>query len=525
MEQIIQLAADDDITSIKSRLEWTDARRLLLIIPRKNKTLRSLVHLKILARTASMLNIELALVTQDLQIRDAAKQAKVKIYAAEWMARRAGFISTEVEKTGTEETTPPQLQLVEAPAVSRMRIKNKKLVVVVGKGWVNFLEQFLALILAGVLALALVVVVLAFAPIATITLTPTVERVSTQLTLTANPTIGAIDRENNIIPAEPIQVEVTIFAEVDTVDTDVAPVDLAQGSVVIFNRTQDEQFVPISTTVRTSSGVPIEFRTTQDAVVPAGPGKTVRVPIRAVEPGPIGNISEGQISRFTNPTLGLLLRVVNDSGTFGGTTRQAKVVTEDDKDAVRAKLRQLIQQQGYEQMLQDLPQDVFIPPESLQVIELNLTYDKFSGDVADKLGAEMQAVVRGTLVSNFQVNDLAQSYLLREVPSGKTLLLQSLQFKAGGIEDIADRTVSFSVIVDGIVVTQINEDIIREQIVFQPIGEAQQWLTDNLDIVTVPGVEVNPNWLGRLPVFATQINVEVTDVNDLIFGDLAEAEK
>ncbi|MFQ5578160.1 MAG: hypothetical protein ACE5G8_14340, partial [Anaerolineae bacterium] len=239
MEQIIQLAPDDDITSIKARLEWTDARRVLLVVPRQNKTLRSLVNQKILARAADTRNIELALVTQDLPTRDAAKQAGLKTFALEWIARRTGFISRVAEKTEPEKTAPPQIRLLQTPTPPRIRIKNKKLVVVVGSERVGFLQQLIALILAGLLALALVVMVLALAPAATVTVTPRVKVISTTLTLTASPdpAVTDVEPELNLIPARPVQVELTRFAEVNTIDTEKAPVDFAAGTVGLFNRT------------------------------------------------------------------------------------------------------------------------------------------------------------------------------------------------------------------------------------------------------------------------------------------------
>lgn len=520
MEQIIQLAPDDDITSIRTRLEWTDARRVLMIVPRQNKALRSLVHQKVLARTADTLNIELALVTQDGKTRDAAKQAGIKTFAAEWIARRKKFIRQETPKAKSGKIAPPQLKVIEKPP-RRMRIQDRKLVLVIGSGKVGCLQQLIALILAGVLALALTVLVLILAPGAKVTLIPKVDVISTTITLTADPSgaVTDIDPENNLIPAKPIQVELTLSTTVRTIDTEKAPTDFAKGTVVIFNRTQDEQIVPISTTVRTSSGVPIEFITTQTATVPAGTGATTSTTIIAVKPGPRGNVPAGQINRFANPSLGLLVRVINDQPTGGGSVREAGVVTDDDKDRVRSKLRQLIQQKGYEQMQAELDAQEYIPPESLQVIELDLTYDKFSGDVSDTLGAEMHAVVRGTVVADYNANRLAYLALLKEVPPGKTLLPKGLRFTAGGIEAVTDRAVTFPVTAEGLVVSEIDTGRVKDAIVFKPIGEAQKWMSDNLPIVGVPGVDVEPNWLGRLPALASRIEVEVKDVSPLIFGE------
>ena len=56
-----------------------------------------------------------------------------------------------------------------------------------------------------------------------------------------------------------------------------------------------------------------------------------------------------------------------------------------------------------------------------------------------------------------------------------------------------------------------------------PIGQAQAWISENQPVVSVPGIEVTPNWLGRMPLFPFLIEVEVVDVVPLIFDETAEA--
>ena len=84
---------------------------------------------------------------------------------------------------------------------------------------------------------------------------------------------------------------------------------------------------------------------------------------------------------------------------------------------------------------------------------------------------------------------------------------------------MTDRAVTFPVTAEGLVVSEIDTGRVKDAIVFKPIGEAQKWMSDNLPIVGVPGVDVEPNWLGRLPALASRIEVEVKDVSPLIFGE------
>jgi hypothetical protein len=88
MQQIIKLEDTDDITSIRNRIDFAlphvlvpagqhagqgsrglEKQRLLLVVPRKNKALQSLVNMKLLARTVKTKTVEIAIVSDDPTVR------------------------------------------------------------------------------------------------------------------------------------------------------------------------------------------------------------------------------------------------------------------------------------------------------------------------------------------------------------------------------------------------------------------------------------------------------------------------
>src|SRR6185503_18695290 len=123
MEQILELEASDDIASIHSRMEFALSRftpavepekagaskrpRLLLIVPRKNKALHSLVNMKLLSRTARNRAVELAIVSGDPTVRDYAKESGLKVFHNLQSARWSGFISSRTPAVSSFESLPP----------------------------------------------------------------------------------------------------------------------------------------------------------------------------------------------------------------------------------------------------------------------------------------------------------------------------------------------------------------------------------------------------------------------------------
>jgi hypothetical protein len=536
VQKIIELEKNDDIISIRSRIEnilpdmvrqsvqsegIADRPRLLLIIPRGNQALQSLVNMKLLARTVQSRAVDVAIVSRHPAVRDYAKEAGLRVFGSKWAARRAGWVTRVTPTAPAEATLPPTHSPTDTPTpVRRQRRKKKKFVVVSGdhrSGSLKYLaQQFGLLILIVVLAFVLVLGFIGLMPQATVSITPVAKSVETELVVFADPEVDSVDFTTLTFPARKTQVELRLSGEIETVDTELSPVQKATGDVIFINRTDQEQIIPISTTVVSSAGDPVAFLTMFTTTIPAGEGSaTTPTLIIAAEAGPSGNKRVGQINRFENPGLDRIVRVVNERPALGGALAPAKIVTEDDKPRLEAYLRQQIQQEGLAQLQDQLGEQEFIPPESVQVIVLDVKYREFSGDFSDVFGGEMQAVVRATVIGGYNANRLALAALDAQVPAGHELDVEGLQFGAGEILDMSDGVVSFVIFAAGQAVPVIDEREVAERIAFLSVGEAQDVLAREYNLATVPGVEVAPLWLkerlGRLPFSPLRINVVVNE--------------
>ncbi len=549
MEQILKLEDTDDVASIRNRIDFalpqpisspqdTTARvkpkrqRLLLIVPRKNKALQSLVNMKLLARIAKTRAVELAIVSDHPMVRDYAKEAGIKAFGNLKSAKWTRWVTSKAPVTPPDETAPPVVSFPhKQPGESeqkssedsseaqktdtRKQSQKKKYVVVTGSGRVGIFQQLGALMLVCVLALALVLAVITLLPQATVTLTPVAQTVETELIVKADPNAKSVDFQTLTFPARVAQVELAMSGQIETIETELAPVGQAEGPVIFINRTEDEQIIPISTTVSTSAGEQIDFITVETATIPASIGAITSTQVRAVEPGPQGNAAAGKINRFGEPSFALLARVINETPMIGGSMEPAKVVVQADKERLQAHLRQKIQQEGLAQLEESLEEQEFISPETLQVIVLDVTYKEFSGDFSDTFSGEMQAVVRGTVVGGYNANRLALTALETQVPPGFELDIEGLHFGAGEVLDVRDGVVTFKIFAAGRCEPVIDPRAVAQEIAWLPIGEAQTWLGQQYALATVPGVELKPDWavdwLGRLPYYSVRINVVIRE--------------
>src|SRR5438270_12987724 len=73
-QELVFLDADDDLGTIRSKLESSSAEEIYLVIPRRSSVLRTPLEYRILARIANEMSSETVLVTDDSARRRLANQ-------------------------------------------------------------------------------------------------------------------------------------------------------------------------------------------------------------------------------------------------------------------------------------------------------------------------------------------------------------------------------------------------------------------------------------------------------------------
>jgi len=496
VEQIIYLEVDDDIAAIRDRLEWAQARRVLLVIPPRCRTLSNLVNLKLLQRHVHNLAMEAALVTRDGTTGDLAHEVGFPVFSSLGRAQRARWYGRRVI-----EKAPPRPREYKGP-------RPREPMLPAWSGSPGRGQQILAVAFFSILFLFLAAAVLLLVPRATVTLRPVSEAVSETLMVQANPEIERIDYETGEIPARLVEVEVEATDHIPTMAKRDAADARATGTVIFVNRINEPVEIPLGTVVGTSAGTNIRFTTIETATLPAAIGGTAETGVVAVEPGPSGNVDAFMINTTEGP-LALQIRVVNDKPTGGGNMRQVGVVTQGDKDRLKASLLQKLQQDAYNRILEELKEQEFVPPETLVVEVVSETYDEFVDEEADVLGMKMVVSASGTAIGGQDANALVYRLLEARVREGYQLTAEGLRFEAGQIVAVEGRKVSFTMNASGLIVPVIDLNTVINDIRGRPIEEAENLLSQRFPLQGRPVIEVNPDWLGRMPLLPFNIDVSI----------------
>ena len=497
MDQVINLDRNDDILQVHSKVEWSDGRRVILVVPRGAKAFDSEYQFDLVQRWADDADITVALVSNDIGVRELARAARVPVFSSVRSAQRSRWKwrrdSNVLAARGT--ALDPGEPNPGPPILDRLGLAGVQLVI----------TFFLFAAAAFVLMIAALVLV----PSARITIIPAALTISDTREVILDSTVTTIDQVNGILPATSFQREISGTATLATSKVDTAPADHATGNVVFTNLAGTAATIPVGTVVETSSGVTIRFTTTVEAKLPDGYNSRVTVPVRAEDAGPVGNVKALQVNTIEGP-LSAVARVINPGGMGGGTIKQVHVVTFDDKNNLRTKLENELRNAAIAKLQSEAGGDTLIPPASVQVSVLSESFDHLVDDPADVLSLHVEATATGVAVNRSDIEQFAQGVLLSKLPKGYSVLPNTLRVVPDPNGRVEGNAVIFSVSSAFQTSPQLREGDVLAGLTGKSPEDAAALIAKRVKLAEPPKIELNPSWFPRLPFFGFRLALFVT---------------
>jgi len=492
---VIHLDVDDDIAAVCERLSRVEGWRVLIVVPRGCRALTSLLDLKLLARRARDLALEIALVTANPTTRSLAREVGIPVFFSLKRGQRVRW--------RWKSELPRQRAL--GPALPRPMARPAL------RGRTRWWERALAAFLLLAVVSALLAGAALAVPGATVILAPASKEVSTAVQVVADPEVKELDHQRGQIPARVVKLQIEGKGQMPVTGTKDAPDERARGTVVFINMINQPVTVPEGTVVSTSAGTIVRFTTEEEVTLPGVVGGTAQAEVVAVDPGLSGNVGANLINRVEGP-LSLHVRVTNPEPTEGGSVKQVGVVTAADKERLKASLLQKLQQEAHALIEERLQEGEFVPPESVVVDEIiSETYDRFTGEEAEVLNLDLRIRVSGTAINERDVKLLALRALEAEVGEGFELVPRSVHVQVGEVAGVEGRKVSFGLRASGLAVTKVDVDRVRAEVRGQPPEVARERLRQRLLLEEEPVVRIWPQWWRRLPWLPFRIDVVVQE--------------
>lgn len=507
MEQIIYLDQDDEITTIRDRLDQAQSGRVILVLPERYHVLASLVNLKLLQRHAIRRGLDLILVTPERQIRNLAQSVALPVYptlekgqqapAREVMAGEGRRTKEELLALRPGSSAPgraqPTIQLrpwMEAgsPSSAARRLGAAAVLLV-------------TLLLLGILILGIM-------PSALVTIVPATEGLSETVTVLASPDVRSPDAALRQVPASSVQVLVEDAATTETTGKKKIPDARATGKVIFANRSGTTVNIPKGTIVRTTAGVPVKFRTTADGTIGPGAWEKTELPVEAVDPGLGGNLPAWSINAVDGP-LAFALGVVNDAPMTGGTEREVKFVSAADRSRLQATLSERLQATGLQELQKSLkPGDVLIPS-TIAISFREPIFDHAVNDESPVLGLRLRGTVTGLIVSANHLQQLGEAILKAKAGEEQIFLSDSLKKEVLSGDRPEGNDAWLSLKLTGRVASNINVAEVLRLVRGQRPDVAEEILASSLPLARRPVITVEGSLLGLLPWLDFRIQVRV----------------
>jgi len=468
-QELVFLDADDDLGTIRSKLESSSAEEIFLVIPRRSSVLRTPLEFRILARIANEMSSETVLVTDDPSRRRLANQ--------EGFRTRRGLRTLKHLLVGPDQS-PPRIVVPDWVPLPTFG---------------SFFSIVGLLLIAGL-------GVFGFYPQMHVTLVPQTRTVSQSVDITVDPDAKTADASTGTLPATVMSVPVDVSGSVQIPSDRTIGDAKAHGEVIITSQNTAQSTLPKGTVVRVDGGP--QFTTDQDVNVP--PRVPVRVGVTAVDAGTTGNVAAGAITVFDGSGFDQL-QVSNQRPTTGGTDRQAKVISDDDKKALDDQLRKDARDKGFAQLQQKAGPDQTLPEMSIVVDPGKETFDQDVGTENDQLTGRLTTTVSGTVFGNLAYNDLIGKVL--EQKSGTDWQLGApVKVDTPGVLKVDGHKVMLRSDASGLLQSSVDADGVKRALTGSSVQDARAYLTRLSGLAEAPSVVITPAWAPR--AFRIDVNVQ-----------------
>lgn len=484
--QILHLEPHDDLTSIRDRLAWAQAPRVVLVWPPRGEPLKRRIDLALARQAARRRGLEIGLITFDPEVRAHAQSLGVPVFESTdeatlgpWRVRRAR------PPRPLREGLPPARPLPEVaarPLATRARPLS-----------------------LGLLGLALLAIAAFFVPGAQVVVeVPTQEQQAT-LTLTLDPQARELDGEGRV-PARAVETEVEASVLLPTTGRVEVPGASAHGQVRLVNLTEAALTVPAGSGVRSTREPALRFLTRTTVFLPPGPGTEAVVEVEAAEPGTQGNLPPGTLDALEGD-LGLQVQVVQEEPTGGGTSRRVSGVSAADRVAAERALREAALEQAAARLQADLEEDEVLLQEGLRLVEVTEeVYSQEIGQAATAIEGRLKGRVVGLAYRPADLETAVRTLLDGQVPRGWTGVPDSLAFEVRQARPSGEGRVVLSVRAERSLARQFDRQGLAWSLRgLTPEGAVQ--LMEREFQVSPLQITLFPGWFPRLPFHAPRIQV------------------
>ena len=498
--QILQLEPHDDVISTRDKMGWGQAARVVLVWPKNERILVHKLDLLLLHRHAIKMGAQLALVTNDPDVRFHARQLAIPVFKNQRQAHSPRWRAGRRPARSIERRRP-------RPDLAAMRQE-----IYPGEtNWYNrpiARQSFHAVSILALLALLSLII-----PAARITLMPQTQTQEIRFTVSARPTVRTVNLTGDV-PAQTRNVVVEGRDRMAASGSLMVQEKSSFGRVEFTNLTGQTVTIPIGTvvtTLPTDGNERLRFATTVPLDVPVG--GSVMISVRSLEAGKRGNVGKGEIVAIEGP-LGLKLEVNNPSATTGGSEQPASAPAPENAQKLYERLYAVLQANALRELGSEREGPADLPIDSsLTLVSSEETYDPPMKEgvftqTAETLELTLRLEFQALVVSHQDLHNLATLILDANLPDGYQALPETVEFQ-NLTSPLLDKqfTARWRVEARRTIKAVIEEQQVLELAQGLAPLQAAQALQAELPLSGEVFIQLAPEWWPRLPLLPFRIDV------------------
>ena len=490
---ILQLEPYDNQYSIRDRMEWSHAKRILLVWPKRARLINSELELRFLLRQAQNMGAQIALICREDRVISYAKALKIPVFSSVTGAEssRWGMIAKPIELIPDVNN----LRLLQEKKIELKKGKSKEALLIV--------SRFAGIILGFIAILGLIIFLI---PSAKITIFPQMQTKQINISIWASPQVHEINLNGNL-PAVEKQIEVSGELTGESNGVTNIPISYASGEVTFTNLTNSPVTVPQGTIISTSSDAEIRFATIADVIVPSGVENTALEGVKALQAGASGNLTAGELNVLEG-SLGAEIDVSNDLPLSGGSDEQAPSPTEEDYRIVQNELLSQLRQQVINEFSNIDEQLILNTLDNGKIVSEERSLDP--GQPGDQFNLTITSNFTGLVYSQANLVTLANQAMaasldVSETNYSRTVVLQP--YNAANVVVSSDGA-SWQQSVTATVGPAIDKNAFSQLIAGKKIDEAEKLIKENIPSRKNPIIAIYPFNVNWLPFAGYQIQIQ-----------------
>lgn len=490
---VIQLDEHDDLTSVRDKMAWAKAPRILLIYPHRLRLVPRTFDLLLLKRHAASLGAQIAVVTRSAALRDRCAELGLPVFPTSSAAQRADW-------GGLPAASPPARR---GPRPDGRALRQS----LPRPAPFSKIPPPVRLMLFLLAVLAFMAVLLLFLPSAAIELTPAVQTQRLDIAVRADPDAASVNIVG-IVPAHQVTAEVNGSRTAAVTGETVVPDAFAAGVVRFENLTESPVSIPAGTVVRTAGSPTVRFATQEEALLPSGLGKTADVAVQALEAGPAGNLPAGSLTAIEG-SLGASLSVTNPQATSGGTEKTVPIQTADDRAALQEALAADLLAECRAALESGLSSGDRLIPQTVRLAEApEAAFFPAEDQPGEMLALTMRLACAGNYVAEADLHLLAALALDAALPADFAPLDETVEFSLPEEFDLGDDgRASWTMQAERPIRARLDPAAVALAVLGLERSEASLRLEADFPLAAAPRIAVTPAWWPRLPVLPFRVQV------------------